>query len=182
MKVVIISCSLNPGSRSNVLANLALDHLQRRNIEGQLLDLRRHSLLFCDGTSASKNEDAVTAAVAIKQANAVLMAVPIYNFDVNAAAKNVVEVTGGAWNDKVVGFMCAAGGRASYMSVMGLANSLMLDFRCFIVPRFVYATKGDFTEVEAHAKVLHSEQVRTRLNELVEMTIKITQSLTPLIS
>ena len=30
------------------------------------------------------------------------------------------------------------------MSIMALANSLMLDFRCVIVPRFVYATGRDF--------------------------------------
>ena len=30
------------------------------------------------------------------------------------------------------------------MSIMGLANSLMLDFRCLIIPRFVYATSEDF--------------------------------------
>jgi FMN reductase len=27
---------------------------------------------------------------------------------------------------------------------MALANSLMLDFRCTILPRFVYATEADF--------------------------------------
>jgi FMN reductase len=38
--------------------------------------------------------------------------------------------------NKVVGFLCAAGGKSSYMSVMRLANSLMLDFRCLIIPHF----------------------------------------------
>ena len=32
------------------------------------------------------------------------------------------------------------------MSPIGFANSLMFDFRCLIVPRFVYCTKNDFTE------------------------------------
>ena len=30
------------------------------------------------------------------------------------------------------------------MSPIGLANSLMFDFRCHIIPRYVYATKEDF--------------------------------------
>lgn len=50
------------------------------------------------------------------------------------------------FQDKTVGFICAAGGSASYMSVMSLATSLMLDFRCWIVPRFVYALKHDVAE------------------------------------
>ena len=32
------------------------------------------------------------------------------------------------------------------MAIMPLANSLMLDFRCLIVPRFVYATKAAFSD------------------------------------
>ena len=35
--------------------------------------------------------------------------------------------------------MCAAGGRVSYMAVMAFANTLMLDCRCLVLPRFVYA-------------------------------------------
>jgi FMN reductase len=30
------------------------------------------------------------------------------------------------------------------MAILALANSLMLDFRCVIVPRFVYATGAAF--------------------------------------
>ena len=56
-----------------------------------------------------------------------------------------MELTGKAWGQKPVGFLCAAGGQRSYMSPIGLANSLMFDFRCHILPRYVYATKDDFT-------------------------------------
>ena len=80
---------------------------------------------------------------------AILLATPIYNYDVSAAAKNMVELTGSAWRDKTVGFICAAGGTSSYMSVMGLANSLMLDFRCIILPRFVYATDTSHSPMDA---------------------------------
>jgi len=73
-----------------------------------------------------------------------VLAVPVYNYYANAAAKNVIELTGSAWQDKAVGFLCAAGGKSSYMAILGLANSLMLDFQCLILPRFVYATKGEF--------------------------------------
>ena len=50
-------------------------------------------------------------------------------------------------NDKVVvGLMMSAGGQASFMSGLAVANSLSLDFRSWIVPRFVYATKTAFGE------------------------------------
>ena len=53
-------------------------------------------------------------------------------------------MTGAAWSEKPVGFLCTAGARSSYMSPIGLANSLMFDFRSLIIPRFVYAVKDDF--------------------------------------
>src|SRR5260370_8259766 len=84
----------------------------------------------------------------IEAAHGILIAAPVYNYDVAAAAKNMLELTGSAWEDKVVGFLCAAGGMGSYMSVMSFANSLMLDFRCLIIPRFVYATGDSFDVAE----------------------------------
>ncbi len=49
----------------------------------------------------------------------------------------------------------------SYMSHMGLANSLMLDFRCVVVPRFVYATGDAFRDGR-----LVDEGVQSRMAEL----------------
>jgi FMN reductase len=50
---------------------------------------------------------------------------------------------------------------------MGLVNSLMLDFRCLIIPRFVYATARDFAEHE-----LISTEVKERIRELVSVSTK----------
>ena len=47
-----------------------------------------------------------------------IMAIPIYNFNVSSGAKNVIELGGKMLYDKVFGFICAAGGKSSYMSVM----------------------------------------------------------------
>src|SRR5438105_5053395 len=96
-----------------------------------------------------------------------LVAAPIYNYDVAAAAKNMIELAGSAWENKVVGFLCAAGGTASYMSVMAYANSLMLDFRCVIIPRFVFATSDAFDgdnitdkKIIARTEIVADELVR----------------------
>ena len=58
------------------------------------------------------------------------------------------------------------------MSVMGVVNSLMLDFRYHIVPRFVYATgetfKGD--EVE-------DVEVSERLAQVTDELCRVTSAL-----
>ena len=92
----------------------------------------------------------------------------IYNFDASSALKNLIELTGESWDDKIVGFLCAAGGSLSYMSVMSLANSLMLDFRCLIIPRFVFATGSDFEDLQ-----LSSAELRERIQRLATASTKI---------
>ena len=68
--------------------------------------------------------------------------------------------------------MCAAGGRNGYMSVMSLANSLMLDFRCYIIPKFVYATKHDFEG----GKITNSD-IKERIKELGSELIRVSKAL-----
>src|SRR4029077_482395 len=109
---------------------------------------------------------------ALKAADGILLATPVYNYDVSAAAKNLVELTGSAWEEKIVGFLCAAGGMNSYMSVMAFANSLMLDFRSTIIPRFVYATGDSFEGDE-----LKDKKVVKRIEELATELIRYGQAL-----
>lgn len=144
MNVLIFACSLNPDSRSAVLATAAADRLAAEGVSVEVVDLRDVDLPLCDGGAAYGAPAVSNLSAKIVAADAVLLAVPIYNYDANAAAKNLIELTGKAWSEKVVGFLCAAGGRASFMSVMPMANSMMLDFRCLVLPRFVYATGDDF--------------------------------------
>ena len=58
------------------------------------------------------------------------------------------------------------------MSPIGLANSLMFDFRCHIVPRYVYATKDDFTA--AHQP---SAELSARIRQLAQAATDLAAAL-----
>lgn len=146
-------------------AQTCLERLER---PVKLLDLRDFDLPFCDGEEAYSAPGVQEASKLIREAAGVLMAAPVYNYDLNAAAKNLIELTGKAWTNKPVGFLCTAGGRSSYMAPLGMANSLMVDFRSWIVPRFVYATGADFA---ADGSI--SPQVLKRVSELAESLVKL---------
>ena len=167
MAFLIISSSLNPKSCSRLLAQVAFKSLRELKTPVEWLDLAEHSIPLCDGDSVYENPKVKKLATKVRNAKGILFAVPIYNYDANAAAKNLIEITGEAWSNKVVGFLCAAGGRGSYMSVMGLANSLMLDFRCLIIPRFVYSTGEAFKE----GKIVDPE-VESRVIELTKELVR----------
>jgi NAD(P)H-dependent FMN reductase len=171
MKVLVVSCSLNPDSNSFVLAQHAMVELRAAGAEVDFVDLREHTLPMCDGQTCT-NPSIDLLSTRIEAADAILLAVPIYNFDANAAAKNLIEHTGSAWEGKVVAFLAAAGGHSSYMSIMPLANSLMLDFRCLIVPRFVYATGGDFADGR-----VTSAKIAGRVTQLATETIRLAVAL-----
>lgn len=144
MNLLIISASLNPESYSRTLAREAERVLVETGRSVTFLDLRDYPLPLCDGDKAYGHENVRRVAALIAAADGIIVATPIYNYDANAALKNLVELTGKSWENKIAGFLCTAGGSSSYMGIMALANSLMLDFRTVIVPRFVYATGACF--------------------------------------
>ena len=111
MNLLIISASLNPGSKSRLLADAASTALTARGIAHEDLDLKDLPLPLCDGAAAYGDPNVAKASEIIGRADGIIVASPIYNFDVNAAFKNLVELTGkGAWANKTVAFLNAAGG------------------------------------------------------------------------
>ena len=166
--ILIISTSLNPDSNSRVLAREAERVLKQDGVETAWLDLRDEPLPFCDGDASYVHASVQRAGRLVERASGVILATAIYNYDANAAAKNLVELTGSGLENKPVGFLCAAGGANSYMSIMPLANSLMLDFRSVIVPRFVYTTGGDL----ANGAIVNPEIAR-RVAELAQTTARL---------
>src|SRR5436305_1088515 len=171
-KYLVVSTSGNPDSNSRRMGRIAFHRLENAKVECAWLDISQLDLPLCDADACYAQPSAQQVRGAIKAADGILVATPVYNYDVSAAAKNMVELTGKAWEDKVVGFLCAAGGMSSYMSVMAFATSLMLDFRSVIIPRFVYATGRAFEGGE-----LKDKEVGERIEELADELIWFTKAL-----
>ena len=171
-KYLVVSTSGNPDSNSRRMGRIAFACLEKAKVDCQWLDISELGLPLCDADKCYTQPAAQKLSATIEAADAILVATPVYNYDVSAAAKNMVELTGSAWEDKIVGFLCAAGGMNSYMSVMAFANSLMLDFRCIIIPRFVYATGHAF-----EGDKLKDEKVAKRIEEVAAELIRFGQAL-----
>jgi NAD(P)H-dependent FMN reductase len=171
---IIFSTSLNPQSRSRILAREAYTRLQIQSQQQsgnsvEFYDLQEHRLpLYGDACTPEQEHSLAQIRASLQKATHVIFAVPIYNFDASGAGKNLMEYLGEAEiGGRTVGFLCAAGGQSSYMSILGFANSLMLDFRCWIVPRFVYATGKDFEE-----DTLKNPDVSTRIDQLLTEMVR----------
>ena len=168
MSYLIISTSLREGSRSKIMARTLSEGIKG----SEFFDLQKNKLPMCDGDKCYDLPEVTDFRKKVKNAKGIIMAIPIYNFNVSSGAKNVIELGGKMLYDKVFGFICAAGGKSSYMSVMSFANSLMIDYRCFIIPKFVYALKNDFD-----GNKITSPEIKQRINELGKDLIKITEAI-----
>lgn len=171
MSFIVISTSLNAQSKSAILAQEAYRLLQEKG-EVEWLDLRDLELPHCDGDKAYSHPNVVELSKKIGNASCIILAVAIYNFDCGSSAKNLLELTGSAWEDKTVAFLCAAGGRSSYMSIMSFANSLMLDFRSLIVPRFVYAEGSAFA-----SGAIIDDKIKERITQMIQACIKLDKAM-----
>lgn len=169
-KITIIATSLRENSNSQKLARIFADQVTQQDIPVQLVDIRTLNLPLA-GTSGSWDGPHISILQnAVESASHIVFAVPIYCYDVNAACKNIIELIGRSFTKKIVGFICAAGGANSYMSVMSMANHLMLDFRTVIVPRFVYTDYSSW-EQNGQLKIEIEQRLQNLLSDLIEINI-----------
>ena len=158
MTILILSTSLNTPSKTELLGN-TLQELMPNN--SKHIPLHTLDLPQCDGSSCYQNEAVINLNKTIENATGFIICSPVYNYNLNAAAKNLIELTGNGWKNKVVGFALTAGGHNSYMAPLSFANCLMLDYRCLIIPRFVYTSTEDYTDHK-----LTNPDSHTRLSKL----------------
>tara|TARA_B100001989_G_C24416639_1_gene401842 strand:+ start:315 stop:824 length:510 start_codon:yes stop_codon:yes gene_type:complete len=168
MTYLIISTSLREGSRSKIMAKVVAESVK----DSEFFDLQNNPLPMCDGDKCYDLPEVIKFRKKVKNAKGIIMAIPIYNFNVSSGAKNIIELGGKMLYGKVFGFICAAGGKSSYMSVMSFANSLMIDYRCFIIPKFVYALKNDFD-----GNNVTNPEIKDRINDLGKDLIRISEAL-----
>ena len=161
MKTIIVSCSLHHKSRSFILAKELAKHTG-----AEIVNLKDYKLPFCDGHSCYDDPEVHKISKKLKEAETIILAFPIYNYSMSAAAKNLIELTGkDVWTEKNVTFLCAAGGNMSYMSCMPFANALMLDFRIKFIPKYIYADDSCFNSERTE---ITSEKIIHRIEELAD--------------
>ena len=177
-----MSSSLDPNSRSAVIARVCLEKLERQNVPTAFIDLREIQLPRFDNDTVYKTPEYADLHAKIAVSDGLLLCTPIYNWSVSAELKRLIEATGstppdgllrrGAWFDKVVTFAGAAGLPHSTMAFGGLAQSLMLDFRCVVNPYQIYLHNRHWTETGL------GDEADTRIEKTLSVMLELTALLT----
>lgn len=169
MKYVVISCSLDPESRSRSLAQIALSHLEAADADTRLIDIRETPIPLFDNDEIFSDQNFLALFEAIDSADGIVLAAPVYNWSLGSVVKQIIEATGAtgerdrkaAWFDKVVTFVCAGGLPHSYTAYTAMAMPLMLDFKCIINPYAVYATERDWQGPNTLSQPLAERMAKT---------------------
>lgn len=155
-KLLGINGSLTPPpSRTRIVLDVALSGARAfyPDLETEVLELRDFALEFCDGRSPeSYNSDTRRALELVEQADAYLVATPIYRGSYTGALKNFFDLLP---NDprgkdplrgKVVGLLATGGSDHHYLALEHELRPLLAFFGALTPARAIYAAPKDFDE------------------------------------
>jgi FMN reductase len=147
MRIVCISSSLSPTSRSETLGRLCVDALIKRGVDAEIVSLKGKIPSGFDDLTIYESSGYIELHELTAAADGLIFASPVYNWGLCAELKKFVECIGstpedgsrkGAFFDKVITFVVSAGLPHSYMASASMANSMMMDFKCIINPYTAY--------------------------------------------
>ncbi len=145
-RALIVSASLDPESRSERIAQHYAEALVTRGVAATFVTLKDYDLPGFDNPSVLPS-DYKSLHGMVLDAEAVVLASPIYNWGCSAELKRFIEFVGstppdeslrGAFFDKIVTFIASAASPLSYMGFAPAMASMILDFKCIINPYHVY--------------------------------------------
>ncbi|WP_342259858.1 NAD(P)H-dependent oxidoreductase [Candidatus Tisiphia endosymbiont of Metellina segmentata] len=177
-KVLLFSFSLNPNSRSYLLLKSADDYLSSLNVNTELIDMRKYQLPFCDGTKNMLTHPTVRKLLDhFYTAQKIIIASPIYNYDINASFKNFIDLlsiehqnNSDTNNTRVLAFMGAMGSSKSYLSGLSSLNYLHLVLGYYLLPSFVMCSPKDFS-ITGELNTNLKNKIKILCNNLIEQKI-----------
>jgi FMN reductase len=170
MSTLVVSTALRAGSKTSAIARALAERFTALGEAVRTFDLAEIALPLCDGGACYQDPAVVAVTAEVRAARAVVLCFPVYNYQANAAAKNFIEVTNDVWNGKVAGLVANAGTERSFLAPLALANSLMVDHRCLVVPRFVFVGPAAFA---ADGTLAPEGDTVTRLGELARDVVQL---------
>ena len=170
-KLVLIQGSLNPNSKTALILDEVANVLKEKNINYEIIDLRKLNLEFCDGRDLKEyNQDLQNVYKQIESANGYVIGMPVYCYSVSGVLKNFLDITCSAMENKVTGIVCNAGGVMSYLASADLMKILPYEVHVLTVQPTVYAYGNDFKDGKiVNEKVLHKAvHMVERLMEIIK--------------
>lgn len=144
MKDLILSCSLNKNSFGSQIAK----HIVQTYPSFETVLIKDCDFGLCDGYDGAAFENPKLQALQkkIEACDGVIILAPIYNFDVSASCKNLLDLlskpykdllTGKSLRHKTIAFIGTCAHPTSYLAPMNFLAKIMLAHEAFILPKHI---------------------------------------------
>ncbi len=168
--IVLIQGSLNPNSRTAILIDTVAEHLDKRGIPNQILDLRQYQIPFCDGRPLDEYPEPVPEIrKLLDQAEMAIIGFPIYMYSFSGVIKNFLDIFHRSFQNKICGVAINAGGSNSYLASRDLMNSMAFESGTIFVQPTVYTFKKHYTpEIE-------DPYIHKKIDDMIDSMLKLYQ-------
>lgn len=168
VKIVCIKGSLNKESRTSILIDEVIVSLEKKKIKVEVIDLRDINLEFCDGRPTEEyNADMQKALKTIKNADAEIIGMPVYQYSIAGPLKNFLDITTEAFNYKVVGIAMNSGGIRSYLAADHLMRVLSFEAWALPIMPIVHTQIKDFENNK-----IKNEKVLEKIEQMTDALLK----------
>ena len=174
MKVVIISGSPRKNAKTEIMMKHVFEYTKQKNADTKFINLSEDGFEYYRGflNQVDYNEKTLQAARDITEADIWLVGTPIYNSMFSAALKNLFEfINYKETEGKTAGLAILGSGMIGFTDVQTLLTQLMSYFRVITNPTPVFMTADKIEDGQ-----ITSDDVKSRLNELVDKTLSMTKS------
>ena len=174
MKVVIISGSPRKNANTEIMMKHVFEYTKQKNADTKFINLSEDGFEYYRGflNQIDYNEKTLQAARDITEADIWLVGTPIYNSMFSAALKNLFEfINYKETEGKTAGLAILGSGMIGFTDVQTLLTQLMSYFRVITNPTPVFMTADKIEDGQ-----ITSDDVKSRLNELVDKTLSMTKS------
>ena len=174
MKVVIISGSPRKNANTEIMMKHVFEYTKQKNPDTKFINLSEDGFEYYRGflNEIDYNEKTLQAARDITEADIWLVGTPIYNSMFSAALKNLFEfINYKETEGKTAGLAILGSGMIGFTEVQTLLTQLMSYFRVITNPTPVFMTADKIEDGQ-----ITSDDVKSRLNELVDKTLSMTKS------
>ena len=173
MKVVVISGSPRKNANTQIMMKHVFEYAKSKNEDTKLVNLSEDGFDYYHGflNEVEYGEKTLQAAKDITNADIWLIGTPIYNSMFSAALKNLFEfINYNQTAGKTAGLAILASSNIGFTDVQTLLTQLMSYFRVVTNPSSVFMTADTIED----GKII-SEEVKSRLNELVDSTLALSR-------
>lgn len=174
MKVVGISGSI-VGSKTRTALDYTAKALseQKSDIEMTILDLADYHIEYSDGRNYLDYEgDTKYVAQSIMEADAIIIATPIFQASIPGILKNVFDLLPEeAFRDKIVSMVVTAGSAKHYLVVEQQLKPILSYMKAQVVQTYVYIEEKDF-----YRKEIINPDIIFRIERLAEDTIVLAET------